>query len=102
MSVFRIHPSRIQAVLANMQAVDTQIRSMLTRLEQDATKNMADWQSQAKDAYTSCKQSWDASASQMPVQLANARNSLNEILANYNAMEQQGMNMWSGNGVGKR
>ena len=67
MAQYTIDYRRVEAVMANMDGVDRRIREMLNRLEVDTQRNLAEWTSEAKDAYRTCKVRWDASAEKMPV-----------------------------------
>ena len=96
MATYTVDFRRVQQVLADMEAVDKQIRALLDGLERDSESSLREWQSDARQAYTGCKRRWDASAQQMTAQLQQARGALAEIMANYQGAERAGSGMWGG------
>ncbi|MFB9909045.1 WXG100 family type VII secretion target [Allokutzneria oryzae] len=101
MAEYTVTFGRVQGVLSEMAAIDSQIKSMLAKLEQDAQHNLAQWNSDAQLAYRDCKAKWDHSARQMPVLLAQARTALGDIMAGYTGAEKAGTEMFGGTGVGR-
>ncbi|MFD9890253.1 WXG100 family type VII secretion target [Amycolatopsis sp. NPDC058986] len=102
MAQYTIDFGRVQGVLEQMEGVDKQIKTMLGTLESNTEKSLAEWQSEAKASYQQCKAKWDASAAQMPVLLAQARQALAEIMTSYGKAENQGSDMWNSLGVGRK
>lgn len=94
MAEYTFDPRRAQQVLEQLEQVDAQIKAMLSTLDENSRRNLAAWSSDTKDAYAAAKASWDASANAMPVALANARNALMQIAAEYQRMEAAGSGMF--------
>lgn len=94
MATYTVDFARAHAVVASMEQIDTKIRTMLTTLEQDSEKSLAEWRSEAQVAYRTCKAKWDASAANMPALLAQARSSLGEIMTGYKGVESTVTNLF--------
>jgi uncharacterized protein YukE len=96
MSEYTFDPRRAQLVLDQLEQVDSQLKAMLTTLDENSRRNLAGWASDTMDAYTAAKAAWDASANAMPAALANARNALSQIASQYQRMEATGSGMFGG------
>jgi len=94
--IYTVDFARANSVLAQIESIDKQITSMLTSLEQDSQRNLAEWQSDARQVYQETKARWDASAARMPQLLGQARVALNEIITNYQRAEKSNGSDYSG------
>jgi WXG100 family type VII secretion target len=82
--------------LDNMGQINTGIKTMLTNLESNVERSLADWTGGAQTEYWGAKKEWDAAAAKMPECLQRARTAFEEISQGYDGAERQGAEMWSG------
>ncbi|KUO09351.1 WXG100 family type VII secretion target [Streptomyces sp. DSM 15324] len=94
MATYSVNMSNVNTVVEEMSSISTTIKAMLDGLAQDSTVNLAEWTSEARDAYNTCKLSWDNAATAMVNQAVRAHTSLSGINANYGTSEVQGRQMW--------
>jgi WXG100 family type VII secretion target len=96
--IYTVDFARAEAVLSQLDSIDRQIRTMLTTLEEDSQRNLAEWVGEARAAYAECKARWDASAARMPQLLGQAQIALREIMTGYRSAERSNSGTLSGAG----
>jgi len=95
MTTYTVNISTVAEIAGEMGRISSNIQSMLSNLEEETAKNLAEWTSTARDAYNVAKAKWDAAAQDMVAQAANAQAALAAIGDNYQQAERQGSAMWS-------
>jgi WXG100 family type VII secretion target len=80
--------------LDGMDRVNKNIAQALHSLEETCENSLADWSSDARDAYRVSKRTWDAFANQMSHHLQNARIALLSISEGYGTTEQRATKIW--------
>ena len=96
MSEYTFDPKRAEVVVQQLDLADNQLKQMLAQLDENTKRNLAGWEAETKTAYAQAKASWDASAAQMPIALANARAALSQIASTYGRMESNGSSLFGG------
>jgi WXG100 family type VII secretion target len=94
MATYTINMGNVAAVAEEMGAIAQQIQGQLEELDSATRVHLAEWTSNARDAYNVAKAKWDAAAAQMVVQAQNAQNSLGQITDTYANAEYQGLGLW--------
>jgi len=94
MATYTVNMSNVQEVAGQMGVIARYIQTMLTDLDDASKQNLAQWTSDARDAYNVAKAKWDAAAAQMVEQAARAENSLTQINDSYANAEYQGLGLW--------
>ncbi len=94
MTTYTVNMSNVQAVADEMAAISQQINAMLQELEANAQSHLANWTSNARDAYNTAKIKWDAAAGDMAVQAQSAQSALSQINDAYANAEFQGLGLW--------
>lgn len=94
MTTYTVQMSNVAAIAEEMGALGSRVQSMIENLNQECTASLAEWTSSARDAYQSYSAQWTAAANDLPVQAANAQNSLSEITNAYATAEYQGLGLW--------
>jgi WXG100 family type VII secretion target len=86
--------SNVQAVTEEMSRIGRQINKILDDLETESGAHLAQWTSNARDAYNAAKIQWNLAADDMVIQADNARNALSQITDSYANAEFQGLGLW--------
>lgn len=94
MATYTVNMSNVQEVAAQMGVIAQHIQNLLVDLDDGSKQNLAEWTSDARDAYNIAKAKWDAAASQMVDQANRAQNSLGQINDSYANAEYQGLGLW--------
>ncbi|HEY3869636.1 MAG TPA: WXG100 family type VII secretion target [Actinocrinis sp.] len=94
MTTYTVNMSNVAAVAEEMGSIAQYIQGLLDDLDNSSKMNLAEWTSNARDAYNVAKAKWDAAAAQMVVQANNAQNSLGQINDSYAQAEYQGLGLW--------
>ena len=81
------------AVYGNVRETAS-VQAMIEQLNQDCASSLAEWTSTAREAYQTYSGQWTTAANDLPVQAANAQNSLGEITSAYATAEYQGLGLW--------
>jgi WXG100 family type VII secretion target len=87
--------SNVQEVADQMGVLAAYIQNLLADLEASSQASLAQWASNARDAYTPAKRRWDEAADKMAQQAQAAQNSLTSINNAYALAEYQGLGLWS-------
>ena len=94
MTNYTVNLSNVQEVADQMGVLAGKISGALSLLESELQSTLADWTSDARDAYNVAKAKWDAAAAEMPQQAARAQSSLSQIHDAYANAEYQGLGLW--------
>jgi WXG100 family type VII secretion target len=94
MTTYTVHMDNVQAVAEEMGTLGSRVQAMIEQLNSDCQASLAEWTSSARDAYTTYSGQWTNAANDLPVQAANAQNSLSEITNAYATAEYQGLGLW--------
>jgi WXG100 family type VII secretion target len=94
MTTYTVHMDNVQAVAEEMGALGSKVQAMIEQLNQDCAASLAEWTSTAREAYQTYSGQWTTAANDLPVQAANAQNSLGEITNAYATAEYQGLGLW--------
>jgi uncharacterized protein YukE len=94
MTTYTVHMDNVQAVAEEMGALGSRVQAMIEQLNADCNASLAEWTSSAREAYTTYSGQWTTAANDLPVQAANAQNSLSEITNAYALAEYQGLGLW--------
>ncbi|WP_018802519.1 WXG100 family type VII secretion target [Salinispora arenicola] len=95
MSNYTFDFRQADAVLHDMNQINTRIRSALEQMEQTVEASLAQWTGAAQAQYRVSKAVWNQSAGQMSVYLEQARRTLLQISDNYGTTEQRHAQIWN-------
>jgi uncharacterized protein YukE len=96
MATYMVNMSNVQAVADEMASIANYIQEMLTDLDNETQKHLAEWQdSAAEGAYRTAKKKWDNAAANMVLQAQKAQANLSSINDNYALAEYQGLGLWT-------
>ncbi|MBS2539425.1 WXG100 family type VII secretion target [Catenulispora sp. NF23] len=95
MATYTVNMSNVQEIATQMGAISKYIQNLLTELDDGTKQNLAEWTSDAQQAYAVAKAIWDQKAQDMAVQAVAAQNSLSQINDTYANAEYQGLGLWS-------
>ncbi|MBL1090683.1 MULTISPECIES: WXG100 family type VII secretion target [Streptomyces] len=91
---YRINFPQVEHVTEEMRTISRNITNLLEALEDSARSSLAQWNSQARDAYTENKRQWDAAAAEMVQQSIEAGSTLEYIRRTYGQAEVTNTGMW--------
>ncbi|MBY8886056.1 WXG100 family type VII secretion target [Streptomyces sp. PTM05] len=94
MTTYSVSHQQMQYVGGEMETITRNIQSTLTNLDDAAKQNLAQWSSDARDAYNVAKAKWDAAAAQMQHQAQTATQALGTIDGYYTSGEKYGVSLW--------
>jgi WXG100 family type VII secretion target len=94
MTTYTVQMSNVQAIAEEMGALGAKVQSMIEELNQQCQASLAQWTSSAQEAYQTYQAQWTNAANDLPVQAANAQNSLAQITDAYANAEYNGLNLW--------
>lgn len=83
------------AVLYDMNHINTQIRTGLDEMQATVEASLADWTGAAQEQYHVSKAAWNAAAQSMSGYLEQARQTLLTISDNYGTTEQRHAQIWN-------
>ncbi|WP_067494991.1 WXG100 family type VII secretion target [Actinoplanes sp. TFC3] len=95
MSNYTFDFNQADAVLTDMNQINTRIKSALEQMEQTVEASLADWTGAAQQQYYVSKAKWNQSANEMSVYLEQARLTLLQISDNYGTTEQRHAQIWN-------
>ena len=78
----------------HMATVTNRIHTMLETLHNDVSNSLADWDSDARNAYNDAKRVWDDASARMPAALGGAEQALASISDGYLRVEHHGVDLW--------
>lgn len=91
---YRINFPQVEHVTEEMRTISRNITNLLEALDDSAKSNLAEWTSQAQEAYAQSKRQWDAAAADMVQQSIAAGTTLEQIRATYGQAEVTNSGMW--------
>ncbi|KOG90077.1 WXG100 family type VII secretion target [Streptomyces sp. NPDC057654] len=94
MTTYQVSLQQMEFVGGEMAAISKQIQQTLADLDDGAKQNLAQWSSDARQAYDVAKAKWDAAAAAMQQQSVQATRSLGNIGESYTSGEKYGVNLW--------
>ncbi|MFF7191378.1 WXG100 family type VII secretion target [Streptomyces sp. NPDC008222] len=94
MTTYSVVHEQMEFVAGEMDGITKQIQQTLSNLDDAAKQNLAEWTSDARDAYNAAKAVWDAAAQRMQQQAAAATQSLGSIDSYYQSGEKYGVGLW--------
>jgi len=94
MTSYQVSLEQMAFVEGEMRSITTKIQSTLSDLDDAAKQHLAEWSSDARDAYNLAKAKWDAAADQMAVQLGQATTAVGNIGEYYTSGEKYGTSLW--------
>jgi WXG100 family type VII secretion target len=94
MATYMVNMSNVQAVADEMASIANYIQEMLTDLDSETKKHLAEWDSNSRSAYDTAKKKWDNAAANMVLQAQKAQANLSSINDNYALAEYQGLGLW--------
>jgi WXG100 family type VII secretion target len=94
MTTYTVHMDNVQAVADEMGKLATRVEAMITDLNQNCAASLANWTSDAQQAYHFNSAQWTNAANNMPTQAAAAQAGLGQITDAYALAEYQGLGLW--------
>ncbi|MEU9348160.1 WXG100 family type VII secretion target [Streptomyces sp. NPDC048278] len=94
MTTYQVGLEQMEFVGGEMDSITKQISQALTDLDDGSKQSLAQWSSDARDAYNSAKAKWDAAAAAMQAQAAAATQALGHIDGFYTHGEKYGVSLW--------
>ena len=95
MSNYSFNFQQADAVLYDMNQINTKIKTGLAEMERTVETSLQDWTGAAQQQYYVSKAAWNQSANQMTVYLDQARVTLLQISDNYGTTEQRHSQIWN-------
>jgi len=95
MSNYAFNFQQADAVLTDMNQINSKIKAGLSEMEQTVEASLADWTGAAQQQYYVSKAAWNQSANQMSGYLEQARVTLLQISDNYGTTEQRHASIWN-------
>ncbi|MEU2778028.1 WXG100 family type VII secretion target [Streptomyces sp. NPDC007162] len=95
MTTYQVSFEQMEFVGGEMDAITQQIQRTLTDLDDGSKQSLAEWSSDARDAYNIAKAKWDAAAAEMQKQAVAARQALGHIDDYYQHGEKYGTQIWN-------
>ncbi|AGL14099.1 WXG100 family type VII secretion target [Actinoplanes sp. N902-109] len=95
MSNYTFDFAQADAVLSDMNGINTRIKSALEQMEHTVEASLADWTGAAQQQYYVSKAKWNQSANEMTMYLDQARQTLLQISDNYGTTEQRHAQIWN-------
>lgn len=95
MSNYTFDFNQADAVLYDMNAINTRIKTALEQMEKTVETSLVDWTGAARSQYAVSKAVWNQSANEMTVYLEQARLTLLQISDNYGTTEQRHAQIWN-------
>lgn len=94
MTTYSVQQEQMQYVGGEMQAITQNLQTTLSNLDDAAKQNLAQWSSDAREAYNAAKAKWDRAAIEMQQQLKAATTALGTIGEYYTGGEKYGVSLW--------
>ncbi|GAA1909017.1 WXG100 family type VII secretion target [Streptantibioticus ferralitis] len=94
MTSYQVSLEQMDFVKGEMDSITKQIQQTLSDLDDGAKQRLAEWSSDARDAYNVAKAKWDAAAADMQNQLATATVAVGNIGEYYTSGEKYGVSLW--------
>jgi WXG100 family type VII secretion target len=94
MTSYQVSLEQMAFVEGEMKSITDQLTSTLNDLDDASKQHLAEWSSDARDAYNLAKAKWDAAATQMVSQLGTASGAVSEIGDYYTSGEKYGVSLW--------
>jgi WXG100 family type VII secretion target len=94
MTSYQVSLEQMAFVEGEMRATTDRLKVTLTDLDDAAKQHLAEWSSDARDAYNQAKAKWDAAAGQMVVELGQASGAVGQIGEYYTSGEKYGVSLW--------
>jgi WXG100 family type VII secretion target len=88
MGTYSVSIAQVDATVAQAETISQQISQILTSLESDIQRTLAQWTGSAQAAYATSQAQWHAAAQNMPVALTQAKATLENIAQGYGLAEQ--------------
>jgi WXG100 family type VII secretion target len=96
MTTYSVQQAQMEQVGGEMLSITQSLQTTLSNLDDAAKQNLAQWSSDARDAYNAAKAKWDQAAAEMQQQLGAATKALGTIGEYYQQGEKYGTSLWEG------
>jgi WXG100 family type VII secretion target len=94
MTTYQVSLEQMDFVKGEMAKITGQLQQTLADLDDGTKVHLAQWSSDARDAYNAAKAKWDAAASDMQAQLGVATKAVGDIGDFYTSGEKYGLSLW--------
>ena len=94
MTSYQVSLEQMAFVEGEMQSITAKVQSTLSDLDDASKQHLAEWNSDARDAYNLAKAKWDAAATEMAAQLGKATSAVANIGEYYTSGEKYGTSLW--------
>jgi WXG100 family type VII secretion target len=94
MATYSVSFEKMDFVHSEMESITKQIQQTLADLDDESKQRLAEWTTDARDAYNRAKAKWDAAAADMQRQALAAQVALGQIGDSYRGGESTGLQIW--------